>query len=75
MRRLDFDRSIYVNFLYPTYGSSTTPPLAGGKFPRRLLPGATEVTSNPNAVAGLYTEAGATSDQDYVTKPLWFDQP
>jgi hypothetical protein len=75
LRRYDFRSDLYVNFLYPTYGSSTTPPLANRAFPRRLLPGATEVTVNPNAVAGLYTEAGATSDPDYVTKPLWFDRP
>ena len=75
LRRYDFRNDLYVNFLYPTYGSSTPPPLAAGKFPRRLLPGATEVTVNPNAVAGLYLEAGATTDQDYVTKPLWFDRP
>lgn len=74
LRRLDFDPAIYVNFLYPVYSSSGNGPLAG-KYPRRLLPGTTEVTVNPIAVAGLYTEAGATSDQDYVTKPLWFDQP
>ena len=74
LRRLDFDPAIYVNFLYPTYGSSTTSPLLG-KFPRRLLPGSTEVTSNPNAVASLYTEAGAITNEDYVTKPLWFDRP
>ena len=73
LRRLDFDPTIYVNFQYPVYSSGMGPLL--GKYPRRLLPGATEVTVNPNAVAGLYTEAGATSDQDYVTKPLWFDQP
>ena len=74
LRRYDFRSDLYVNFLYPYYANSN-PPLAGGKFPRRLLPGATEVTVNPNAVAGLYAEAGATSDQDYVTKPLWFDRP
>ncbi|GAC1381203.1 MAG: SusD/RagB family nutrient-binding outer membrane lipoprotein [Hymenobacter sp.] len=73
LRRLDFDPAIYVNFQYPVYSSGTGPLL--GQYPRRLLPGATEVTVNPNAVAGLYTEAGATSDQDYVTKPLWFDMP
>jgi len=73
LRRLDFDPALYVNFQYPSYTSGTGP--LAGKYPRRLLPGATEVTVNPNAVAGLYTEAGATSDQDYVTKPLWFDMP
>ena len=74
LRRLDFNPAIYVNFQYPVYTGSGTGPLQG-KYPRRLLPGATEVTVNPTAVAGLYAEAGATSDQDYITKPLWFDQP
>ena len=73
LRRLDFDPAIYVNFQYPVYSSGTGP--LQGKYPRRLLPGATEVTVNPNAVAANYAEVGATSDQDYVTKPLWFDQP
>jgi hypothetical protein len=73
LRRLDFDPAIYPNFQYPIYSAGTGP--LAGKFPRRLLPGATEVTVNPNAIAALYAEAGATSDQDYVTKPLWFDRP
>ncbi|MBF9220220.1 SusD/RagB family nutrient-binding outer membrane lipoprotein [Hymenobacter ruricola] len=80
LRRYNYRSDLYVNFLFPTYNASTTPPLPvaanGDKlYPRRLLPGATEVTVNPNAVAALYAEAGATSDQDYVTKPLWFDRP
>jgi len=74
LRRLDFDPAIYVNFQYPVYNGGGSGPLTG-RYPRRLLPGATEVAVNPNAVAGLYAEAGATSDQDYVTKPLWFDMP
>ena len=76
LRRYDFRSDLYVNFLYPTYGSSTPPPLGAGNFPRRLLPGATEVTVNPNAVAGLFAEAGgAATNEIYVTKPLWFDRP
>ncbi|MBH8558502.1 SusD/RagB family nutrient-binding outer membrane lipoprotein [Hymenobacter negativus] len=86
LRRYDFRKDLYVNLLYPTYTGNTTPPLPLGPngvdrlFPRRLLPGATEVTVNPNAVAGLYTEAGLTfgspaADLEYVTKPLWFDRP
>ncbi|GAB3587644.1 RagB/SusD family nutrient uptake outer membrane protein [Hymenobacter daeguensis] len=77
LRRYDFRADLYVNFLYPTGANtglaSQTDPLR--RYPRRLLPGATEVTVNPNAVAGLYAEAGATSDSDYLTKPLWFDRP
>jgi len=77
MRRLDFRSDIYVNFAYP---SRANPVLAAGttasaRFPRRLLPGATEVTYNPNAVAKLFSDAGATTNDDYVTKPLWFDMP
>jgi hypothetical protein len=77
LRRLDFDPSIYVNFVYPT---RTVNPIVAGqadplrRYPRRLLPGATEVLYNPNAVAKLFSDAGATTNDDYVTKPLWFDQ-
>ena len=74
LRRHDFSPALYVNFLYPNYGGSQAVPLTGGQFPRRLLPGATEVTVNPNAVAKLFSDAGATTNNDYVTKPLWFDQ-
>jgi hypothetical protein len=77
LRRLDFDPTIYVNFVYPT---RTVNPLVAGqtdplrRYPRRLLPGATEVLYNPNAVAKLFSDAGASTNDDYVTKPLWFDQ-
>ena len=78
LRRLDFDPAIYVNFTYPT--RTVNPVLAGQtdpkrRYPRRLLPGATEVLYNPNAVAKLFSETGATTNDDYVTKPLWFDMP
>ena len=76
MRRLDYSTSIYVNLAFPRFLGSTPPPsLASGKYPRRLLPGATEVSVNPNAVAALFAEAGATTNEDYITKPLWFDRP
>jgi len=26
-------------------------------------------------VARLFSDAGATTNDDYVTKPLWFDMP
>lgn len=76
LRRLDFDPTIYVNFQYPIYSSGNGP--LKGNYPRRMLPGATELQYSPNAVAGNYAEVGLTvgaGDQDYVTKPLWFDQP
>jgi hypothetical protein len=77
LRRLNFDNSLYVNFVYP---NRANPVVAGQsdpllRFPRRLLPGATEVLYNPNATTKLFTEAGATTNDDYVTKPLWFDMP
>ncbi|MBF9142331.1 SusD/RagB family nutrient-binding outer membrane lipoprotein [Hymenobacter properus] len=79
LRRLNYRPSVYVNFLYPT---NANPALASRpvtdslrRYPRRLLPGATEVTVNPNAVAALYADAGATTDNDYITAPLWFDRP
>ena len=79
LRRLDFSPSIYVNFAYPT--GTGVPAIISGqadptrRFPRRLLPGATEVSFNPNAVAKLFADAGATNNEEYITKPLWFDQP
>lgn len=77
LRRLDFNPAIYVNFLYPTganpvVATQTDPRL---RYPRRLLPGATEVLYNPNAINKLFTDAGATTNDDYITKPLWFDMP
>jgi hypothetical protein len=81
LRRLDFDPSIYVNFVYPTgsgvnsaAATQTDPKL---RFPRRLPPGATEVLYNPNAVTKLYSDAGVNNGDinTYITKPLWFDMP
>ncbi|RYY13529.1 MAG: SusD/RagB family nutrient-binding outer membrane lipoprotein, partial [Cytophagaceae bacterium] len=78
MRRLDYSSSIYVNFVYPTRTVNAV--VAGQadplrRYPRRMLPGATEVLYNPNAVAKLFSDAGATTNDDYITKPLWFDIP
>jgi hypothetical protein len=77
LRRFDFSSNIYVNFTYP---SRANPVLAAGttaltRYPRRLLPGATEVLYNPLAITKLFTDAGASTNDDYVTKPLWFDIP
>jgi hypothetical protein len=78
LRRLNYRPSVYVNFLYPVNANAVlaTRPATDSvtRFPRRLLPGATEVQYNPNAVAGLYQEAGATGDSDYTSRPLWFDR-
>ena len=72
LRRLDFDPAIYVNYLYPV---NANPVLAGKadpklRYPRRLLPGATEVQVNPNEVARI-----GGNDLDYITRPVWFDMP
>jgi hypothetical protein len=81
LRRLDFSTNIYVNLQFPRYTGSTPPQfLVPGKFPRRLLPGATEVSVNPNATSALYTAEGLTigtqaNDAEYITRPLWFDRP
>ncbi len=81
LRRLDFASSIYVNFAYPVgnavnsaASTQTNPTL---RYPRRLLPGATEVLYNPNAIAKLFTDAGVAQGDNntYITKPLWFDMP
>ncbi len=76
MRRLDYSPSLYVNFVYPTRTVNAT--VAGQadplrRYPRRMLPGATEVLYNPGAVAKLFSDAGASTNDDYLTKPLWFD--
>ena len=81
LRRLDFASNIYVNFAYPVgngvnsvAAAQTDPKL---RYPRRLPPGATEVTYNPDAVAKLYSDAGVANGviNEYITKPLWFDMP
>ncbi|WP_190242546.1 SusD/RagB family nutrient-binding outer membrane lipoprotein [Hymenobacter lapidiphilus] len=79
MRRYDFSSAVYVNFQYPT-GNSVNADLSGNadpklRFPRRLLPGATETLYNPEEVARQFAEAGATTNDDYIGKPLWFDRP
>jgi hypothetical protein len=79
MRRYDFSSDIYVNLQYPT-GTAINTALANNadpklRFPRRMLPGATEVQNNPDAVAKLFAETGATTNDDYISKPLWWDMP
>ena len=71
LRRLDYDPAIYPNFQYPV---NANPDVAGQR-PRRMLPGGTEVLYNPQAVAKLFQDVGATSNGDYITKPLWWNQP
>ena len=78
LRRLDYSSDIYVNLVYPV-GSQLNPSAVAQtdpklRWPRRMLPGATELLYNPNAVNKLFSDAGATTNDDYVLKPLWFDQ-
>ncbi|RSK46836.1 SusD/RagB family nutrient-binding outer membrane lipoprotein [Hymenobacter rigui] len=79
LRRLDYDPTIYPNLKYPA-GTAVNATLAAqpdykDRWPRRLLPGATEVLYNPQAVAKLFADAMATSNDDYIGKPLWWDRP
>ncbi|TGD78760.1 SusD/RagB family nutrient-binding outer membrane lipoprotein [Hymenobacter wooponensis] len=71
LRRFDYNPAIYPNLKYPAAAN----PEVANQWPRRMLPGATEVMYNPQAVAKLFSDAGATSNGDYITKPLWFDRP
>jgi hypothetical protein len=75
MRRYDF--AIYPNLRFPVGVNSDFRQVAGQplKWPRRMLPGGTEVLYNPQAVAGLLSSVGAASNNDYITKPMWWDQP
>jgi hypothetical protein len=76
LRRFDFDPAIYVNFRIPTpvnpilvtAGTSAAP--TGVRFPRRLLPGATEVLYNPAEIERIGGNA-----PDYIAQPVWWDQP
>jgi len=73
LRRLDFDPTIYVNFVYPVNNVNSilaSKPDYKDRFPRRLLPGATEVLYSPNEIARI-----GGNDPDYITRPMWFDQP
>jgi hypothetical protein len=66
LRRYDFSPDIYPNLKYPV----GAPKALNNQWPRRMLPGATEVMYNPQAVAAL-----GASAPDYITKPLWWDMP
>jgi len=79
MRRYNFSSDVYVNFQYPV-GNSVNAALSAAtdptlRFPRRMLPGATETLYNPDEVARMFAEAGATTNDDYIAKPLWWDRP
>ena len=49
----------------PVLASKTDPSL---RYPRRLLPGATELLYNPAEIARI-----GGNDADYITRPMWLD--
>ena len=71
MRRYDFSPDIYPNLVFPAGASAD----AGGQFPRRLLPGATEVTLNTARVQGLVGPDGINGlSSKFFTQKVWWDQ-
>lgn len=72
LRRMDFSQTIYPNLKYPAgaYSALANKPDPKDRWPRRLLPGATEVLYNPQQVA-----AQGASEPDYIGRPMWWDQP
>ncbi|RTQ46563.1 SusD/RagB family nutrient-binding outer membrane lipoprotein [Hymenobacter gummosus] len=74
MRRYDFRSDIYVNYAYPAGANPILNPVPTDptqrKFPRRLAPPQTETLYNPRAV-----DAAGGNRPDYVTIPVWWDQP
>ena len=71
MRRYDFSPDIYPNLVYPAGASSD----AGGQFPRRLLPGATEVLYNTARLQALVGPDGINGlSPKFFTQKVWWDQ-
>ncbi|MCC3157545.1 SusD/RagB family nutrient-binding outer membrane lipoprotein [Hymenobacter sp. 15J16-1T3B] len=72
LRRMDFSPTIYPNLKYPAgaYSALATKPDPKDRWPRRMLPGATEALYNPQEVAKL-----GANDADYISRPLWWDMP
>jgi hypothetical protein len=71
MRRYDFSPDIYPNLVFPAGASSD----AGGQFPRRLLPAATEVLLNTARVQGLVGPDGINGlSSRFFTQKMWWDQ-
>ena len=76
LRRNDFDPALYVNLRYP---AGANPVLASqpdyrNRWPRRLPPALTETQYNPQNVAAVLAAVGASGTDDYITKPVWWDQ-
>lgn len=76
LRRFDFSTDIYVNLRYPNNANPllATKPDYKDRWPRRMLPALTEVQYNPQNVALLFSSVGAANSEDYITKPMWWDQ-
>ncbi|WP_400194019.1 SusD/RagB family nutrient-binding outer membrane lipoprotein [Hymenobacter sp. B81] len=77
LRRFDFDPTIYVNLRYPTNANPALrdKPDYKDRWPRRMAPGLTEVQYNPQNVNAVIAATGAISSDDYLGKPMWWDQP
>ncbi|TGE10534.1 SusD/RagB family nutrient-binding outer membrane lipoprotein [Hymenobacter fodinae] len=77
LRRYDFSPEIYVNLKYPANANAVlaAKPDFKDRWPRRMLPGGTEVLYNPQAVSKVFSDVNATNNDDYITKPLWWDRP
>jgi hypothetical protein len=71
MRRYDFSPDIYPNLVFPAGANSD----AGGQFPRRLLPGATEVLYNNARLQALVGPDGINGlSPKFFTQKVWWDQ-
>ncbi|UYZ63431.1 SusD/RagB family nutrient-binding outer membrane lipoprotein [Hymenobacter weizhouensis] len=76
LRRHDFDPALYVNLRYPVNANTVLANQADYKnrWPRRLPPALTETQYNPQNVAAVLAAVGAAGTDDYITKPVWWDQ-
>lgn len=71
MRRYDFSRVVYPNLSFPAGAN----PEAGGQFPRRLLPGATEVLYNSARLQAMTGPDGINGlSSRFFTQKMWWDQ-
>ncbi|WP_310396434.1 SusD/RagB family nutrient-binding outer membrane lipoprotein [Hymenobacter sp.] len=72
MRRYDFSLDLYPNLVFPAGAN----PDAGGQYPRRLLPAATEVALNSLRVQGLTGQDGTVNGLSprFFTQKVWWDQ-
>lgn len=68
MRRHDYSSEIYTGFTPPT---GVNPQLMG-QYPRRFLPGSTELLYN---LTNAYSELGQIPEAQWITTPMWWDKP